>query len=189
MSDKIVFDIETKNSFADVGGHDNLRDLQVSVVGAYSYRDDRYYCFDEHELFKLEALLKRAYLLVGFSSKRFDVPVLAKYLSIDVAAIPHFDILEEVEKSFGRRVGLGILAEANLGVGKTGHGLEAIELYRQGEIEKLKSYCVNDVRITKDLYERIKSQGFLWVPERDSVKLSKVTFSYQEVAPPQAQLI
>ena len=34
--DQIVFDIETKNSFADVGGEANLKKLDVSVVGVYS---------------------------------------------------------------------------------------------------------------------------------------------------------
>ena len=68
------------------------------------------------------------------------MPVLKKYFDFDVSAINHYDILEDIERKFGRRVGLGILAQANLGIGKTGHGLEAIDLYRNGEIEKLKSY-------------------------------------------------
>lgn len=189
MSDKIVFDIETKNSFADVGGQDQVSKLEASVVGVYSYNEDKYYCFDEHEFDKLGAMLQRAHLLVGFSSKRFDVPVMAKYFNFNLSAIPHYDILEEIEKNFGRRIGLGVLAEANLGVGKTGKGLEAIDLYRNGEIEKLKSYCLNDVKITKDIYELIKKQGFLWIPERNIPQMSKVVFNYVEKAPPQAQLI
>lgn len=189
MSDKIVFDIETKNSFADVGGQEYVGKLEVSVVGAYSYAEDKYYCFDEHELDKLGALFKRAHLLVGFSSKRFDVPVLEKYYSFNLRAIPHYDILEEIEKKFGRRVGLGVLAEANLGVGKTGKGLEAIDLYRNGEIEKLKSYCLNDVKITKDIYELIKKQKYLLIPDRMTPQMAKVAFDYVEATPPQASLI
>ena len=50
--DAIVFDIETKNSFADVGGQENLKKLDVSVVGVYSYNDDAYSCFEENELEK-----------------------------------------------------------------------------------------------------------------------------------------
>lgn len=189
MNDKLVFDIETKNSFSDVGGQENLKQLEVSVVGVYSYNEDTYYCFDENELEKLGAMLKKAYLIIGFSSKRFDVPVLEKYFPFSIEAIPHYDILEGVEKNFGRRVGLGVLAEANLGIGKTGKGLEAIDLYRNGEIEKLKSYCVNDVKITKDLYELIKKQGYIWIPERDKAELTKVQFEYKEITPPQPKLI
>lgn len=189
MSDRLVFDIETKNTFADVGGQAFIEKLEVSVVGVYSYNEDTYHCFEEHEFKKLGAVLQNAYLLVGFASKHFDAPVLKKYFDFNINAISHYDILEDIERQFGRRVGLGILAEANLGVGKTGHGLEAIDLYRNGEIEKLKSYCINDVKITKDIYELIKTQGFLWIPERGKVELTKVQFDYKELIPPPPKLI
>ncbi len=185
MRDKIVFDIETKNTFADVGGRDNVSDLEISVVCVYSYNNDSYLCFTEHEMGKLEEVMKQAYLIIGFASKRFDVPVLNKYFKFNLSSIPHFDILEEIEESFGRRVGLGILAEANLGVGKTGQGLDAPDFYRNGEMEKLKDYCLNDVKVTKDIYELIKKQGYLWVPRRNVPQMEKVTLEYKEIdAPP-----
>ncbi|MBI5732791.1 ribonuclease H-like domain-containing protein [Candidatus Jorgensenbacteria bacterium] len=187
--DKIVFDIETKNSFADVGGQENLKALEVSVVGVYSYADDKYYCFGVDEFEKLGVLFKRTNLLVGFSSKRFDIPVLEKYFNFNLNAIPHVDLLEEVEKCYGRRVGLGVLAEANLGVGKTGHGLEAITLWNNGEIEKLKSYCLNDVKLTKDLYELIRRQGYIFIPERGSLTLTKVPIELKEEVITQSRLI
>ncbi|KKU94456.1 MAG: hypothetical protein UY26_C0001G0008 [Candidatus Jorgensenbacteria bacterium GW2011_GWA1_48_13] len=183
--DKIVFDIETKNSFQDVGGDQNVRDLLVSVVGAYSYDEDKYYVFGENELGGLVPLLKRAGLLVGFSSKRFDIPVLEKHFDFKLTSIPHFDILEEIEKSFGRRIGLGVLAQANLGVGKTGHGLEAIEMYKRGEIEKLKSYCLQDVKITKEIFDLIRDKGYLWIPQRDLPDMVKLNLVYKEEVAPQ----
>ncbi len=186
--DKLVIDIETKNSFEDVGGRDGLKNLDVSVVGVYSYKEDRYISFDEHELQALGELMQKSHLIVTFAGVRFDIPVLAKYFPWNINAIKHFDILEEVESRLGRRIGLGILAEANLGVGKTGHGLEAIELYRQGEMDKLKSYCLNDVKITKDLYELIKKQGYLWIPERYTSQMTKLMLPYTEEEPPQNQL-
>lgn len=188
MTDKIVFDIETKNSFADVGGQFNVDKLDVSVVGAYSYNQDKFFIFDEFEMDKLGELLKKAQLLVGFSSKRFDVPVLAKYFKFKLSAVPHYDILEEIEKSFGRRIGLGLLGEANLGLKKTGQGMEAIDLYKRGEMEKLKSYCLQDVRITKEIFDLIRNQGFLWVPQRDIAQMAKVEIVYTEAASSHAQL-
>ncbi len=186
--DKIVFDIETKNSFADVGGQEHLKKLDASVVGVYSYRDDNYYCFEEHEFPRLGETLKNAELLVGFSSKHFDVPVLEKYFNFNLGGIAHFDILEEIEKIFGRRIGLGVLAEANLGIGKTGKGLEAIEFYRTGQIEKLKSYCLQDVKLTKEIFELIKNQGYLWIPQRNLPQMIKLPITYKEIISPQAQL-
>ncbi len=175
--DQIVFDIETKNSFADVGGEENLKKLDVSVVGVYSYKNNAYSCFDETELEKLKEVFQQSDLLIGFAVKRFDLPVLEKYLSpkgdFDFCNIPCFDILEKIEQSLGHRVKLDDLAKANLGIGKTAVGLEAIEFYRNGEIKKLKDYCLNDVKITKELYEMLKSQGHLWIPKRFSGKMLK----------------
>lgn len=189
MRDKIVFDIETKNTFADVGGHENVGDLEVSVVCAYSYNDGEYHCFTEYEMDKLEEFMKRAYLIIGFASKRFDVPVLNKYFKFNLASIPHFDILEEVEKNLKRRIGLNVLAEANLGVGKTAKALESIDFYKNGEIEKLKDYCTNDVKITKDIYELIKSQGYLWIPERGIPQMKKLEMNYKELEAPPISLL
>lgn len=188
MNDKLVFDIETKNTFDDVGGQQNLRDLEISVVGVYSYASDSYYAYDEHEFSKLAEAFRKAYFLVGFSSKRFDLPILEKYFNFGIASLPHYDILEAIEKSFGRRVGLGILAEANLGVGKTAHGLQAIEFYRNGEMQRLKDYCLQDVKITKDLFELIKRQGYLWVPQRNTSQMAKVELKFEEPVPPPANL-
>ncbi|MEK9194659.1 MAG: hypothetical protein AAB884_02505, partial [Patescibacteria group bacterium] len=109
--------------------------------------------------------------------------------NFNLTAVPHFDILEEIEKIFGRRVSLGSLAEANLNIGKTGHGLEAIELYKKGEIEKLKNYCLQDVKITKEIFDLIRNQGYLWVPRRDIPQMAKVAIEYKEVESPQAAML
>ncbi|MFA6407579.1 MAG: ribonuclease H-like domain-containing protein [Candidatus Paceibacterota bacterium] len=190
MKDIIVFDIETKNTFADVGGQENIAKLEMSVTGLYSYNEDTYHCFDENELDKIEAYLKGAYLIIGFYSKKFDVPVLEKYFKSNIAKIAHFDILEEIEKRMGRRVGLGVLAEANLGEGKSAHGLQAIEFYRDGEIQKLKDYCLQDVKITKRIYDQIKEKKFLYIPQRNTTEMKKISFEdYVEIIPPPAQLL
>ncbi len=187
--DKIVLDIETKNFFEDVGGRDNVGKIDISVAGVYSYDEDRYIAFDEHEMDKLGELLKRTQLIITFAGERFDLPVLEKYFNFNIFSIGHFDILEEVEKNLGRRIGLGILAEANVGAGKTGHGGDAIEMYKQGEIQKLKDYCLQDVKITKDLYELIKKQGYLWIPERNTSRMTKLAIEYKEELSSQNQLL
>lgn len=187
--DKLVFDIETKNTFADVGGEANRDKLDVSVVGVYSYDKDEYYCFDEHEFDVLGKMMQNAALLIGFSSKRFDVPILNKYFPFNLAAIPHYDILEEIEKSFGRRISLDLLGEANLGIKKSGHGLDAIDWYRNGEIEKLKEYCKQDVKITKEIFDLIKKQGYLWIPQRFTPEMAKVEIVYKEEKQPQTRLL
>lgn len=180
--DKLVLDIETSNTFADVGGHRNLKELKVSLIGAYSYSEDRYFAFDEHEIEKFSPLLKRAGLVIGFAINRFDIPVLAKHFSFDLMTLPRLDLLEEIELTIGERVSLNRLAKANLGIEKTHHGLEAPRLYAEGNITELKEYCLNDVKLTKDLYELWKKQGYLVVPEKTTGKLVKVPLTWEEEA-------
>ena len=53
------------------------------------------------------------------------------------------------------------LAHATLGKKKIGHGLEAISWWQNGEIEKVKKYCMEDVKITKEIYEYALQNGNL----------------------------
>ncbi len=53
------------------------------------------------------------------------------------------------------------LAEATLGVGKSGNGLEAVEWWQKGEVEKVRNYCMDDVKITRDIYDYAVKHGKL----------------------------
>ena len=81
--------------------------------------------------------------------------------------------------AFGQRVSLSKLAEANLGVGKARHGSEAAALYRNGQMEELKAYCLNDVRLTKELYDLFRRQRHLLVPDKLTGETVTVQFSPQ----------
>lgn len=164
--DILVIDIETKNTFQDVGGQHKVRDLDASLVGVYSYNENRLFGVREGNFHHLHPILKNTGLIIGFSTNRFDIPVMEKYFDFDITSIPSFDILEEIENNLGRRVSLDILAQENLKVGKTGHGLDAIKYYKEGNWEALEKYCLHDVSLTKDLYELIKKQRFLMVPHK-----------------------
>ena len=149
---KIVFDIETRNIFEDVGKADPAL-LDISIVGVYDYETDKYTSYLVEELPKLWPLIEQAELLIGFNSDHFDIPLLNKYYNGDITKIKSLDILAEVKKSLGRRVGLGNIAEATLGYGKNGHGLQAIEWWKKGDIESIRKYCLQDVKVTKEIYE------------------------------------
>ncbi len=95
MKDTIVIDIETKNTFADVG-RDNFTGLDISLVGLYSYNQDKFIAFEEHQLEEVGEILKNTELIVGFSISRFDLPVMAKHYDFDLFTIPRIDILDEI---------------------------------------------------------------------------------------------
>lgn len=177
--DTIVIDIETSNTFADVG-RDNFEALDISVVGVYSYKQDKYIAYEAHELPALGELLKDAEMIVGFAITRFDLPVMAKHYDFDLFTIPRIDILDEIELASGRRISLEILAQQNLGYGKSGKGLDAPILFKEGKIQELKDYCLQDVKVTKDLYDMAKMQGFLHMPQKESSDILKIDLDWRE---------
>ena len=149
---KIVFDIETSNIFSDVGSADPAA-LDIAVVGIYDSETNSYSTYLKEELKDLWPVLERADILVGFYSEHFDLPLLNKYYPGDLSKIKQLDILKEIRKQFGRGMSLDKLAEGTLGKGKSGHGLKATEWWKQGEYDKVREYCLDDVRITKEIYD------------------------------------
>lgn len=151
-SKEIVLDIETQNTFQEVGAYDHTK-LIVSVVGVYFYETDEYKAYEEPELKDLWPRLERCDRIIGYNSIAFDMPVLNNYYAGDLLKIPQLDIMAEIQKALGFRLKLDDVAAASVGHGKTGHGLQAVEWWRNGEKEKVKKYCLDDVRVTKDVYE------------------------------------
>ena len=163
---KIVFDLETQKTFDEVGGR-NYEDLLISVLGAYCYDGESYECFLETELHRFENLLIDSPLIIGFNIRKFDFPVLQRYVKIDTSKLPMLDLMEDIANRIGHRVSLDSVAQATLGIGKTGHGLDAIDYHREGKWDLLKSYCLNDVKITKEVYEYGLKNGHVLYLTRD----------------------
>lgn len=163
-----MLDIETKHMHTS-GPDTILSDLDPSFVGIYSYNQNKYFGFFEAEFPELKKLMQEPALLVGFSSNRFDIPILSRVLNLVFDKHPRLDLCEEIELRTGRRVGLNTLGLVNLGYGKTGQGIEAPQLFAEGRTEELKDYCLNDVKLTKELYDLVRSQKFLKIPKKDSI--------------------
>ncbi len=160
MRREIVLDIETQNTFQDVGAY-NPALLKVSLVGVYFYETDSYEAFLEPDLPKLWPRLERADRIVGYNLIGFDYPCLQTYYSGNMMQLPTLDLLVEIERRLGFRIKLDDVAQATLGVGKSGHGLMAVEYWKKGEIDKLREYCLQDVKITKEVYEHALVNGLV----------------------------
>lgn len=153
--DYIVFDIETQNTFRDVGKREPAL-LDISLVGIYDSRDDAYESFLEDELDDLWPRLEQADALVGYNSDHFDIPLLDTYYHGNLTHIKSIDIMKTIEEALGRRIGLDAVAEATLNESKSGHGLQATTWWKQGKIEKIRTYCLDDVKVTKKLFDYIQ---------------------------------
>lgn len=179
---KVVFDIETKNTFAEINSTDPTA-FDISVVAIYDSETNDYSVFEEHEFSKLWSILEKTDLLIGFNSDHFDIPILNKYYPGDLTVIKSLDILKEIKAQYGRRMKLDQLADGTLGMSKSGNGLDAIKWWRNGEKDKVKKYCIDDVKITKELYDYAIKNGSLKFKEGGTVQEVKLKTSHWEEIP------
>lgn len=170
---KIIFDIETRDFFQETGSNDPAS-LSIAVVCTYDSSRDVYESFYEEELPRLWPILEKADLLIGFNSDHFDIPILNKYYQGDLSKIKSIDLLKEVKKSLGRRIKLDTLAEATLGRKKTADGLTASRWWKIGKKEEVKNYCIEDVKITKEIYDYARANGVLKYKDAGIIKDLKI---------------
>ncbi|MCG6949945.1 MAG: ribonuclease H-like domain-containing protein [Acidobacteria bacterium] len=149
----VVFDLETQRSFADVGGRSQFHKLGVSVGVAYRYDRDEYLVVTEDNVSDLVSLLLASNLVVGYNIRGFDYEVLRAYTDEDLQSLPTLDLMFDLEERLGFRPKLDSVVSATLNEGKIADGLQALEWWNRGEIDKIIEYCREDVRVTRDLYD------------------------------------
>jgi len=165
----IILDLETKYTFRDF---DDPKKLEVSVVVIYDYNQNKFLSFLEKDINKLFYFLENASYIIGFNIKEFDLMVLQRYYPGKVENLSVFDLLEDIKRLIGKRLALNDLLMATLNKKKTGHGLEAIEYFKNKEWEKLVKYCLDDVSLTKELFEYgAKNKEVYCLNEKGKVKI------------------
>jgi DEAD/DEAH box helicase domain-containing protein len=185
---KVVFDIETKNTFSDIGKRDPAT-LDISVVGVYDSGTDSYTTYLEEDFGKLWNIIEGADLLIGFNSEHFDLPLLNKYYPGDLYAIKSLDLMKEIQKSLGRRIGLDAIASATLGTSKTSNGLQAVVWWKQGKIQEIRDYCIADVQITKEVYEYALREQCILYRDVFTRKVEKVPLDTSQWEIPQEKVV
>lgn len=158
MPNILVLDLETQNSFKDVGKQ-NLHKLRVSVAGTYDYASEAYETYEEKDLLGLDKRIREADLVVGFNIRRFDLPVFAPYLFAPIENLPVLDLIDTIEKVRGHRASLDSITQPTLKLRKSGTGIDALTLFREGKMKELKRYCLDDVRLTKEVYDYGRAHG------------------------------
>jgi len=160
MIRQLILDVETQKSFTEVGGFYPEK-LGISFVGAIErvgypevgeIQETRYELF-ESDIPLLFPVLERADVIIGFNSDGFDLPALSAYYSGDISKLPSLDLLTVIKNAAGHRVSLDAVAHHTLGTRKSGSGLDALKWYAQGELDKIRAYCMQDVAITRDLFD------------------------------------
>lgn len=178
MIDALVYDIEIIKGIPSkkeqpvkdcqyCGGWDDHANMGVSVVGVFDMKSERARVFCEDNIGEFFKLCECRALLIGFNNIGFDNKVLNATWP-DVYKMPeeenrYYDVLREIWIAAGLSLifkpwthggfGLDAMCAAN-GIGsKSGHGALAPIQWQQGKIGSVIDYCLNDVEITRRLFE------------------------------------
>lgn len=146
----VVIDLETKYTFRE---YNDPKKLGVTVIAVFDYKNNQQNIFTEKELNNLFPILENCSYIIGFNINNFDLPVLQAYYPGNINHFKTFDILDDIKNILGKRLSLNDVIRATLDKKKTGHGLQAIDFYKEGKWKELKRYCMDDVMLTKELFD------------------------------------
>lgn len=177
-----IFDIEIKHGIApnnpaerkaDVIYCDGWTDyaaMGVACIGVWDYTTDSARVFGEHELREFQKFVDSQDVSIGFNNNRFDNNVL-RACGVVIQPNSSYDLLSEIFTalgSFQKGCRLDDVVKANFPscAGKTGNGADAPELWQKGYHTRVIDYCLNDVRLTKMLVDKILRFGYIYNPIR-----------------------
>jgi DEAD/DEAH box helicase domain-containing protein len=163
MSKYVFLDIETQQSFDDVGGpFPNQMDISIGVT--YDYINS-YKSWNEKDASELLRYINTFEFIIGFNIIAFDYEVLSQYDHENLLSEFEYktiDLLSLIESEIGKRISLNEIAKATLGKKKISSGKDAIKYWRNGEIQKLIAYCQKDVQLTVLLFEYVQKNEQLY---------------------------
>ncbi len=187
---EVIFDIETQRFYDEVSDPELFG---VSILSLYARIVDEnlseikgeMFSFFEPDVKKSWEHFSKADRVIGFNSKKFDIPVLKPYLPPEFLKLPHFDILEQIKEINGKRVSLNAVSRETIGRQKVDTGGNAIIYWQkkdEASLNKLKYYCEEDVLITKEIYDfAIKNKKLKFKDFWNSVRVIDVDFSYPKM--------
>ena len=167
----VYFDLESQKLFNEVGGRDASRLLLACGVTWSTERND-FAVYWEKDAAALVAELKAADRVIGFNILYFDYEVLRPYApNVNFRSFRSVDMLQDIQRILNFRLSLDSIARATLGTTKTADGLQSVQWFREGELEKVAEYCKSDVDITRRVHEFGREHGFVYYYSKLGSKL------------------
>jgi hypothetical protein len=211
MMKTLIYDCEIKRCIPDKGaihsgsieyceGWSDYAGMGISVLCALEITADRigesarqYTIVDENwQLFG--ELVASADFIVGFNNHNFDNKLVQAH-GVEIPRSKSYDIYVEIidaaglsNAPFSYRKGykLDDVARANNIPGKDGHGIMAPILYQTGKLDELHAYCMHDVEMTAEVYNKILD-GDLLCPK--SGRVLKVKTPHERLVGAQHKLL
>ena len=144
--------------------------MGVSCVCTWDSTKSRNSVYLDDNLEKLQKDINAVEYVIGFNNYGFDNKLLAAH-GVVIDEAKSIDILAEIMKVTKSRKGLGLdaICEANFGIKKSGNGALAPIKWQKGKHGEVIDYCINDVEMTRKVFEKILRDGFI-VDPRDTTK-------------------
>jgi DEAD/DEAH box helicase domain-containing protein len=186
-----IFDLEILRTIEEVGGWDATDKMGVSCCVVYDSKSRSFRVFGDSDETRATEYILDCDLVVGFNHVNFDWRVLLGIpRSVDIRSTvpyiskPQYDILTEVRKAAGvttyeKGHKLEQIAQVNLGRGKRMSGELAPVAWKAGKYCDVIDYCIDDVALTRDLFEMIldradfkdpRTMKNLFLPDPDTFK-------------------
>jgi len=152
-------DIETQQLIKEFEGgwknQKNYAKLKIAELGIL--RNDIYTTFEENNINDLIPELLDSELIIGHNIIQFDFKVLEHYFPKDVMfkiILKSFDTMLEFDKFTGDAgwISLNDISQRNFGMKKNEDSIKIPEMWRNGEKDKVKSYLLNDLKMTEQFY-------------------------------------
>ena len=200
MNDFVVYDTETQKLADEIpGGWNDVFGMMMSSAVTYDSKTDNYNFWDHNSREKLCQYLNGKNV-VGFNSIMFDsklllgdnriieldgstkndkyswknidiyVEIFRRIFQMDKSNYP--ELLKKMqEKKHQKGVfGLKDIAGATLNHTKSGDGAHAPVLFKEGKLAELYSYNLQDVRVTKELFQFIMKYRYIVTGSYDIVQ-------------------
>ena len=164
-----------------VDSWDDLQNMGISVMCYYDYNSNVYGYYAELD-FKhdegrnlIQEFLSEDDIICGFNIRKFDCPLLeANGFNINYDKV--YDLLLQIWFASGLTnqyepkthggYSLNAVVKANfVNIQKTGNGADAPLMWQDGKYQEVIDYCMNDVKITKMLIDRVFADGGLISPK------------------------
>lgn len=188
----IVLDIETQNLVQD---WDKPWEAGLACCCVWTSWDGRFLLFGPNDIERLNTSLsawhvqQKARPVVTYNGESFDLRILVE---LGVTALKDQDDTNSVDMAAillhktGRRWSLEEVARHTLSRGKSGHGHQAPQMFAEGQFAHLHTYCMDDVALTRDLFEFARKHGYLVVGKDRivNIRMRDCTAGPREVCEP-----
>ena len=167
MDKVLIFDLQTKKSYDDVGGKKAIDKMGVSRAGIYDYSKDKIILYDEENIQSLIQELFSSKLIVGINLKRFSFKVLSAFHQDDFNKLKSLDILEHLKKKLTFKPTFQGLFYGTFAIKQSmRNDIYVPRLYKQGKIDEISAICEENISEIRKFYDFGKSKGHIFYDDK-----------------------